>query len=164
MFGTGNCDMMFNGYSTLKFHNNNAKYGGSISSHAGCRISFGESTSVMFNENKAIASGGAIYNCRLTFCGNSVVTFSSNSAVNGGGALYNTAEAKCYTSLHGNTTVSFTNNIARNGGAVLSNPNSRMLFDESVTVTFSNNTAIQGGAVYADNCSVLFTGYSVVKI
>ena len=120
------------------FNDNVAAFGGALNfySHSLIRFQGGDHSTVMFNNNKATQTGGAIY-------------LQKNSDVKFKGTL----------------TVKFYNNEATLGGAINCNSNSDITSKESPHITFLQNSAKLGGAIYTavsniainDNSKLIFT-------
>ena len=148
---------------------------GHISSYYNSIIIFEDSSTVIFNNNKAYNFGGALfsYNGTVTIKGNSNVTFNNNKASQNGGAihcgyyrlvsyrfrgafraLYNFGSISIFEFAN----VTFKNNTAnQNGGAVYCEHQKIVSFAGNSMVTFSGNNAKGGGAVHAfSTCKIMF--------
>ena len=80
--------LSISGSSSVMFANNAAKHGGAIHCYTNSNVSFYDSSTIKFYENRAaVVHGGAVYtrddSCAI-FHGNSLVSFIRNTATYGG--------------------------------------------------------------------------------
>ena len=158
-------------YGKVSFENNVADNGAGtyISDHS--TITFGENSTVKFNNNKAV--NGTIYSktsSNVTFKANCEVTFNKNSATQYGAAIYSSNNS--HVTLTGNSEVTFSNNDVslsesnadhQFGGAVFSEKNAHVSFEENSTTMFYNNIANFGAAIFSfDNSNIIFKDKSKV--
>ena len=146
----------------VSFGNNVADNGAGIYTSDHSTITFGEDSTVKFNNNTAI--NGIIYakaSCNVTFKANCEVTFSNNSATHYGAAIYSVDNS--HVKFMENSTGKFSNNTAING-TIYTKANSNVMFKANCEVTFSNNSATHyGAAIYSvDNSHVKFMENSKV--
>jgi len=152
--------IIFNHNSGVTFKDNEAITFGGASV-----VTFNKSSSLVFINNRATVSGGAIYSnqhCSILFNGSISVKFFSNSATNGG-ALYLASQSTAV--FRGNSTTSFKDNRATlNGGAMYSFNNCSVKFDEySDTIMYNNNGIFYGGGVFLNKeVSITFAGQSQI--
>ena len=159
-------DIMFSGYSLVKFTNNTAG-GGGATVFCDSNVIIEEYSTVIFNNNIARYSFGAAFTCynnsNVTFTGNSNVSFTGNKASQDGGAMYSCSMCKITTT--GNSTSTFVNNTARNnGGAFFASDNSTITLTGDSVISFVNNEALQsGGAGYLnDHCNFIIEENAMV--
>ena len=146
----------------VSFGNNVADNGAGIYISDHSTITFGEDSTVKFNNNTAI--NGTIYaktSSNVTFKANCEVTFSSNSATHYGAAIYSVDNS--HVKFMENSKVKFNNNKAING-TIYAKTSSNVTFKVNCEVTFSNNSATHyGAAIYSvDNSHVKFMQNSTV--
>ena len=166
-------DVMFAGYSLVKFANNRGGGGGATVFSESNVVIEGYST-VIFNNNIAQYSFGAALTCYdntyATFRGNSNISFISNEGSQDGGAVYSYSMCKIATT--DNSTLIFLNNTARNnGGAIFANDQSSITLTGNSVLLFINNKASHGGAVcinektklmFKENSTTVFNKSSAV--
>ena len=173
----------------VTFYQNQASRNNGGAIHAvNSHITFGESTTVIFNKNIAGLYGGAVsvYKSTTTFEGNSSVEFNPNKVIygrsthvadhstialvrrslfsnsftdsGGGGAMYIGYWSTMI--FKGNSKVRFTNNKANssNGGSLYVVRHSVVMFLEKATVLFNYNKASAGGALYVSYNSFVTFG------
>ena len=150
-------DVMFAGYSLVKFANNRGGGGGATVFSESNVVIEGYST-VIFNNNIAQYSFGAALTCYdntyITFRGNSNISFISNEGSQDGGAVYSYSICKITTT--DNSTLIFLNNTARNnGGAIFASDHSSITLTGNLMLLFINNKASHGGAVCINKKSKL---------
>ena len=154
----------------ISFVNNVADNGAGIYISDHSTITFGENSTVKFNNSKAI--NGTIYSkacSNVIFKANCEVTFSNNSATQYGAAIYSSDNS--HVTLTGNSMVKFINNVVplsvlrqQFGGIIYSDNYSYLsIKDNSITV-FINNIADFGAAIYSlYNSNIIFKHNSRVK-
>ena len=156
---TSQTDIMFSGYSVVKFTNNTADRGGAMV-FSDNNVIIEEYSRVIFNNNIAQYSFGAALTCynnsNVTFTGNSNVFFIGNKVNQDGGAVY--LYNMCKITSTDSSTLTFLNNSARNnGGAIFAQDNSSITIKGNSVLSFINNEALQnGGAGYLnDHCNFI---------
>ena len=139
------------------FENNTADNGAGIYISDHSTITFGENSTVKFNNNTAI--NGTIYakaSSNVTFKANCEVTFSNNSATQYGAAIYSSDNT--HVTLTGNAEVSFSSNdvsLSKSdadhqfGGTIFSETYGHVSFEENSTAMFYNNIANFGAAIFS---------------
>ena len=144
-------------YGKVSFENNVADNGAGIYISDHSTITFGENSTVKFNNNQAI--NGTIYSkdsSNVTFKANCEVTFNNNSATQYGAAIYSSDNS--HVALTGNSEVTFSRNDVslsesdadhQFGGTIFSEKNSHVSFEENSTTLFYNNIANFGAAIFS---------------
>jgi len=139
--------------NNINFQNNTATNGAGIfndaidASNQAKVTASAEAGDIVFDNNVANTSGGAVYNkgdlSLLANGGNIQVT--TNKAQSGAG-VYNTGSLSINTV---NNEVNFNNNAATaNGGAILNDGGNVDILNQGGNVSFSQNQAANGGAIY----------------
>ena len=141
----------------VSFGNNVADNGAGIYISNHSTITFGEDSTVKFNNNTAI--NGTIYaktSSNVTFKANSEVTFSNNSATHYGAAIYSVDNS--HVKFMENSKVTFINNDIslsesdadyQFGGTIFSENFGYVSFEENSTTMFYNNVANFGAAIFS---------------
>ena len=148
-------ELNFQGNSMVIFHDNTADNGGAFY-FTDSNITVKETSTVSFNNNKAIRNGGTgylNYHCVFLLEQNVKVMFDNNKALSGG-ALCIDMMTKFI--VRGNSTTLFYNNLAIEGGGALQVLNdSRLTLQDHISIKFINNTAQYGGAVFLDTTAAM---------
>ena len=136
------------------FENNEAENSVGIFISDQSNVTFGKASNVLFVQNVATISGGAmyIYNwSSVVFEKNSHVMFISNKAMYGG-AIY--CKQNCDMTITENSTIEFLYNEAKkDGGCIFSDNESSITFKGNSITTFYNSKATQGGVMHSCNSS-----------
>ena len=105
-----------------------------------CIVTFKGSCTTIFDSNKAPKGGAILSTSRSTvlFSGYSTVIFNNNEAFTSAGAIYGDTDNNIV--LENNTKVSFTNSRANHDGGAVFIYDSSISFKEDSIVTFHNNT------------------------
>ncbi|XP_065908921.1 uncharacterized protein [Dysidea avara] len=148
------CNIAIKQYSEVMFIENSAiRYGGAMYCDHHSDVTLEGNIPVIFTSNTA-EHGGAVCISQsiLKFANNSVVMFNNNRAIRNGGAMY--ISNNFTTTFDYGSSITFSNNIAnRYGGAIYSelrdNAYSKMLLN-TTGINFTGNTALIGDSVYLD--------------
>ena len=158
-------------YGKVSFENNVADNGAGIYISDHSTITFGENSTVKFNNNKAI--NGTIYakvSSNVTVKANCEVTFNNNSATQYGAAIYSSDNS--HVTSAENSKVTFSNNdislsesdaVYQFGGTVFIETYSCLSFEENSITMFYDNIANFGTAILSINDSnIIFKDKSKV--
>ena len=152
-------NIMFENNCTITFNHNEASQGGAIFSPSS--VIFKENSTVQFDYNKATL-GGALHIFNITFKGKTVVMFENNEAKLSGGALYCDNSS---TTMKQNSKITFTNNSAENGGAVFVTASTLLVSEYSNVTFDGNFARQDGGAIYFyDQINIRFKNSSIVTL
>ena len=154
-------EVVFEGFTNVKFHKNTAVYGGAliVNYHSNVRLT-GNSV-LSFISNAAAQIGGAAYfyyHCNAIIENNAEVILSYNRALQGGALFVNDRTKLIF---EGNSRSLFNNNKADvGGGAVKVFNRSCILMHDHININFTMNSAQYGGAVFLDVTAAIINNSS----